>query len=98
MRAGALANRLRRTGETPILQTQIFSAGFFWKCPLLLLVRRKGLNGEGIKDRAFSLNLLWDQMLKDNRLFGLRYPGRWCDVGHPGGIVLAEKMLRDADV
>ena len=60
------------------------------------IIKTEGLNE--IKDRAFSLNLLWDQMLKKNRLFGLRYPGRWCDVGHPGGIVLAEKMLRDANV
>lgn len=47
---------------------------------------------------AFSLNRLWDRMLAQGRLFGLRYPGRWCDVGHPGGIALAESLLADADV
>ena len=32
------------------------------------------------------------------RLFGLEYPGQWCDVGHPDGIDIAEKMIADADV
>ena len=40
----------------------------------------------------FSLNLLWDAMAQDGRLFGVIYPGYWCDVGHPGGIALAEEM------
>ncbi len=38
-----------------------------------------------IEAEAFSLNLLWDRMLAEGRLFGLIYPGRWCDVGQPGG-------------
>ncbi len=51
-----------------------------------------------INEDAFSLNLIWDQMLKDQRLFGLSYPGKWCDVGHPEGVTLAENMLATADV
>ncbi|MCH2094042.1 MAG: nucleotidyltransferase family protein [Rhodobacteraceae bacterium] len=47
---------------------------------------------------VFSLNLIWDRMLASGRLFGVIYPGTWCDVGHPGGIPLAENMLRGADV
>lgn len=50
-----------------------------------------------IEDRAFSLNRLWDRMAAQGRLFGLPYPGKWCDVGHPGGIALAEKLLEDGD-
>jgi MurNAc alpha-1-phosphate uridylyltransferase len=46
-----------------------------------------------IPEKAFSLNVIWDQMLADDRLFGLPYPGRWCDVGHPGGITQAEELL-----
>ncbi|NNE52053.1 MAG: nucleotidyltransferase family protein [Sulfitobacter sp.] len=53
---------------------------------------------ERIEQEAFSLNLIWDLMLERDRLFGLAYPGRWCDVGHPGGIRLAEKMLGVRDV
>ncbi|WP_150296594.1 nucleotidyltransferase family protein [Salipiger aestuarii] len=50
-----------------------------------------------IPERAFSLNLLWNGMAAKARLFGLPYPGHWCDVGHPAGIALAQDMLR-ADV
>lgn len=42
---------------------------------------------------AFSLNLLWNAMQARGRLFALTYPGRWCDVGHPDGIGLAETLL-----
>ncbi|MEL7093691.1 MAG: nucleotidyltransferase family protein [Pseudomonadota bacterium] len=44
---------------------------------------------------AFSLNEIWNAMQSDGRLFGLSYPGTWCDVGHPDGIALAEEMLAD---
>lgn len=48
-----------------------------------------------IPEKAFSLNVLWDRMQRDGRLYGLQYPGRWCDVGRPEGIALAEEMLAD---
>ncbi|MEW9920509.1 nucleotidyltransferase family protein [Marimonas sp. MJW-29] len=51
-----------------------------------------------IEEEIFSLNLLWDRILSAGRLFGLSYPGKWCDVGHPAGIELAEEMLRGAHV
>ncbi|MCM2561999.1 nucleotidyltransferase family protein [Lutimaribacter sp. EGI FJ00015] len=51
-----------------------------------------------IPDRAFSLNLLWDRMLQDGRMYGLSYPGQWCDVGHPEGIAQAEEMIGQPDV
>ncbi len=47
---------------------------------------------------AFSLNLLWSEMLEEGRLFGLSYPGKWCDVGSPEGVALAEALLEDGDV
>ena len=47
---------------------------------------------------AFSLNVVWDMMQAEGRLCGLRYPGEWCDVGHPDGITLAEDMLERHDV
>lgn len=46
-----------------------------------------------VSERKFSLNVIWDLMLENSRLFGLTYPGQWCDVGHPEGITLAESML-----
>jgi MurNAc alpha-1-phosphate uridylyltransferase len=60
------------------------------------IVKTDRLNG--IRETAFSLNVLWDMMLADDRLLGLTYPGRWCDVGHPTGIALAEEMLASDDV
>ena len=56
---------------------------------------------EALKDMpegAFSLNVFWDRLLKKGRLYGTTYPGKWCDVGHPGGITLAEDMLETNDV
>lgn len=50
---------------------------------------------ESIEQRVFSLNVLWDKIHDQGRLFGLSYPGRWCDVGHPGGIALAESLIHD---
>lgn len=50
---------------------------------------------EQIADPVFSLNRLWTMMHERARLFGLVYPGRWCDVGRPEGIALAEGMLQD---
>ncbi len=49
-------------------------------------------------DGAFSLNMVWDRLLATGRLHGCIYPGKWCDVGHPDGITLAEDMLRASDV
>jgi len=49
-----------------------------------------------IPDRVFSLNLLWDSMLTDQRVFGVVHPGGWCDVGSPAGLAEAEAMLAEA--
>ncbi|MFY0659673.1 MAG: nucleotidyltransferase family protein [Shimia sp.] len=60
------------------------------------ILKTDGLHN--IAESAFSLNLLWDQMHKNGRLYGLTYPGKWCDVGSPEGITLAEQLLEAADV
>lgn len=49
-----------------------------------------------IQDSAFSLNMVWDRMLASGTLTGAVYPGRWCDVGQPESLPLAEEMLADA--
>jgi MurNAc alpha-1-phosphate uridylyltransferase len=53
---------------------------------------------EGITETAFSLNLLWDQMIAEGRAFGVLHKGGWCDVGRPEGIAEAEALLRGEDV
>jgi len=60
------------------------------------VLKTEGL--DSIKERAFSLNVLWNRMLAENRLFCVTFPGRWCDVGHPAGIELAETLLAGNDV
>jgi MurNAc alpha-1-phosphate uridylyltransferase len=47
-------------------------------------------------ETAFSLRDIWQDQMDRGRLFGVIYPGRWADVGHPGGIAEAEAMLADA--
>ncbi len=51
-----------------------------------------------IAEQKFSLNLVWSKMLEAGRLYGLSYPGKWCDVGRPDGIKLAEDMLEAYNV
>ncbi len=46
-----------------------------------------------VKETAFSMNMIWDQMAARGGLFGLQYPGDWCDVGQPSSIPLAEALL-----
>ncbi len=46
-----------------------------------------------VAEEAFSLNVIWNMMLARGRLHGLSYPGHWCDVGHPGGIAAAERLM-----
>ncbi len=51
---------------------------------------------DGIPDAAFSLNRAWDRIAAEGRLCGAVWPGRWCDVGRPEAIPLAEALLREA--
>ncbi|WP_299501474.1 nucleotidyltransferase family protein [uncultured Roseobacter sp.] len=51
-----------------------------------------------IAEEKFSLNRLWDLMLAEGRIYGLEYPGHWCDVGQPDSINVAENLLAGQDV
>jgi MurNAc alpha-1-phosphate uridylyltransferase len=44
---------------------------------------------------AFSLNRVWDKMIAAGTAFGLVHRGGWCDVGHPDGILAAERLLSE---
>lgn len=48
-----------------------------------------------VSQQAFSLNLIWDQMIAEGRAFGRLHRGGWCDVGQPDSIALAEALLHD---
>jgi N-acetyl-alpha-D-muramate 1-phosphate uridylyltransferase len=56
-----------------------------------MMTRTEGLLP--IAEQVFSLNRLWDAMINEGRLFGHIHQGQWCDVGHPGGIAVAEALL-----
>ena len=52
-----------------------------------------------VTDAAFSLNVVWNQMAARRGLYGVVFDGKWCDVGRPEAIPLAEALLREnADV
>lgn len=51
-----------------------------------------------VAEKAFSLNVIWDQMIADGRLYGVVHTGGWCDVGRPESIALAERLLRNGNV
>lgn len=57
------------------------------------ILRTEGL--AEIPDAVFSLNRLWDRAAARNGLFGLVHEGRWCDVGRPENLALAEALLRE---
>ncbi|MEL7211266.1 MAG: nucleotidyltransferase family protein [Pseudomonadota bacterium] len=53
---------------------------------------------DDVAEDAFSLNIVWNQIAKKGRLYGIAYDGHWCDVGHPAGIKIAEDLLERTDV
>ncbi|GGL55013.1 nucleotidyltransferase family protein [Wenxinia marina] len=55
------------------------------------IVRPEAL--DGIAAEAFSMNVAWDRMIAGGRLYGVAWHGRWCDVGRPDSIPLAEALL-----
>lgn len=84
-------------------------AGDFHQSPDGRLTRGPGLVYTGcqiikaapviaIDKDVFSLNDVWNVIERNKRLFGLPYTGSWCDVGHPDGITLAERMLETQNV
>ena len=46
----------------------------------------------------FSLNLLWDRAIEEDRLFGLRQDGQWMHVGSPTALAEAEQMLATGEL
>jgi len=42
----------------------------------------------------FSLNIIWDEVIAAGRAFGVVHPGKWCDVGTPDGLRLAEAAVK----
>jgi MurNAc alpha-1-phosphate uridylyltransferase len=49
-----------------------------------------------IDEPVFSLNRPWNDLIAAGRAYGIVHLGGWCDVGHPAGIAMAERLLHDA--
>jgi len=46
-----------------------------------------------VEDTVFSLNVVWDRLIAENRIAAVLYPGRWCDVGTPEGLDRANALV-----
>lgn len=94
-----LVERDAATGHTGPGDFLMDGTGRLTRGPGLVYTGAQIIRPDGLRiipDRIFSLNLLWDTMLVDERVFGLVHRGGWCDVGRPEGIEHAEAMLRGA--
>jgi MurNAc alpha-1-phosphate uridylyltransferase len=50
---------------------------------------------DGAPEGPFSLNLLWDKAISDDRLYGIVHDGEWFDVGTPRGLIEAESYMAE---
>ena len=80
------AGRLSRRPEREVAPFAYAGAAILHPAPLRRL-RRTG---------AFSLNLLFDQAIEAERLFGVRMDGLWLHVGTPETIGEAEMSIADS--
>lgn len=48
---------------------------------------------EDAPDGPFSMNILWDRAIEQERLFGIRHDGIWMHVGDPQALEEAEERL-----
>ncbi|MDD9923991.1 MAG: nucleotidyltransferase family protein [Boseongicola sp.] len=42
---------------------------------------------------SFSMNVVWDILINRDALSGCVYPDKWCDIGTPDGLDLANSLL-----
>jgi len=50
---------------------------------------------EGCPEGAFSLNVIYDKLIEQERLFGIAHDGEWFHVGTPDGLNEAESFMRE---
>lgn len=50
---------------------------------------------EGVAERAFSLNKIFDRAIAECGLFGVTLEGTWMHVGTPGALIEAERHLNE---
>lgn len=77
-------NKLKRKGKNPSAP-YVYSGVQIIKTDYLAEISK--LN--------FSVSILWEKMIADERLSGVVYNGSWVDVGHPEGIKIAERKAHN---
>jgi MurNAc alpha-1-phosphate uridylyltransferase len=50
---------------------------------------------EGAPTGKYSLNVLYDRAIENERLYGIVHDGEWFHIGTPEGLAEAEAFLRD---
>lgn len=94
-----LVSHTRATGHTGAGDFNLGEDGRLERGPGLVYVGAQIIRTDGLRaveQEVFSLNVVWDDMAAEGRLYGLVHDGGWCDVGHPGGIAEAEALLAGA--
>ncbi len=89
----ARARGYRAAGDFEMDRDGRLSRGVAWVYTGAQVIRTEEL--AEVPEEVFSLNRLWDRMAARGALFGLAYPGAWCDVGRPESVPLAEALLRE---
>ncbi len=51
----------------------------------------------GLEDKMFSLNMIYDRAMADNRLFGMVHDGRWYHAGTPQALQDISQIIKDRD-
>ncbi len=89
----ARARGYRAAGDFEVDAEGRLSRGTSWVYTGAQVIRTEEL--AHVPEEVFSLNRLWDRMAARGGLFGLAYPGAWCDVGRPESLPLAEALLSE---
>ena len=83
-------------GDFSVSEGGKVTRGGDWVYLGIQIIRLDTLDEIGAK--AFSLNVVWDQLMDRGTLRVAHYSGQWCDIGKPENVALGVKVLGQADV
>ena len=83
-------------GDFSISNSGKITRGGDWVYLGVQIIRLSTLNA--ITEKVFSLNVIWDLLMKRGTLYAAHYSGQWCDIGTPENIALGAAVLGKPDV
>ena len=83
-------------GDFSISNDGKITRGGDWVYLGVQIIRLSTLNA--ITEKVFSLNVIWDLLMKRGTLYAAHYSGQWCDIGTPENIALGAAVLGKPDV